>query len=304
MEHSFTLHETPLIIFTLLMQASLGLSLVVSLLFVFAKTPLNKSLNITENGKMNTTLIRRVYGLAFLLGLLAIISSTIHLGDQLHGFYILGRVFSTALPREVIFCSAFTGCSFLIMIFLTRLPIARILLLITPILGLLALIFMSSFYGQMVQTNPAWAFGYTFMRFLSAVCMLGGLLSAIIVLAQIHTTGSNILSTKSMYATAFGVMIIGLLLSFIYQPNFEFYLANVSGEVSHNIYGYLTQLSLSNWLIAIGILVACIDFSFNFIRAFSSQKPSMLMIVAFILVVIGLFISRDIFYALKNTEIM
>lgn len=128
------MHEFPLVIFTLFMQASVG-CLVVSLLC---------SCRILE-GSEKTQLLKKPVVASFVLGCVGLLGSLFHMGNPLHMFYTMVHVSSSWMSREVWATAIYMALLFLsTALLLLKNKANNALLVISAIAGLVYMYAMSA----------------------------------------------------------------------------------------------------------------------------------------------------------------
>jgi anaerobic dimethyl sulfoxide reductase subunit C len=167
--------EWPLLIFTLLAQGAAGLWLAV----VIVRELLAKS----EAGVAGAIQATRVPALVTgVLGIVAVIVSTLHLGTPMGAYRSLLNLGSSWLSREIAATILFGGL-WLASFLLERKGTAGLWLgRVTAVAGVLLVWVMSKLYTASVI--PAWTTGYTFLTFAATALVLGGLLVLAVKPAQ------------------------------------------------------------------------------------------------------------------------
>lgn len=168
--------DWPLVVFTLLVQMSVGL-LIVSELAALAA------------GAAGRRLLAWRESLAFVLGVVGLAFSFGHLGSPLHSPFAILNLGSSWLSREIVVTGLFLACTFFLAVarhwpgferFAAPLAVAACLL------GLVAIYAMSRVYG--IVTVPAWNSPATGLGFAGSACLLGA--AAAGVLAWLRAAGS------------------------------------------------------------------------------------------------------------------
>ena len=157
--------ELPLVFFTVVAQAAVGLSLLYALC---TKLSLDSKVNSHKN-----------FGALFLaLTCFGIIASVFHLGDPLHAPYMILRMAGFSqngtwivswLPLEILGIGVMALLGIIIMLRGSLIAIYTL-----PFVGFLTLFAMSGIYGSMAQVVPTWNFGLTFLLFCASALLLGG----------------------------------------------------------------------------------------------------------------------------------
>ena len=240
------MHEWPLIIFTLLVQASVGITLFTTFNLVVAKQQLDSQ-------------EKRRYALpcmllAFILGALGLMVSTAHLGYPLNAFHALRHVESSWLSREIIFASlylAFLGLGTLVALISKRLSL--VLLLIASLLGIVDIFCMSAIYVH--SSVVTWMHFNTYLMFLGSVLSLGAIAS-LWSLAIRPDLPSQLMRKLAIVTVV--LLIAVTLCRLLAQPLYMEYLTSAwSGDVvtfPHQplaAFAQLASLRLASWVVLI-----------------------------------------------------
>ncbi|RJT37420.1 dimethyl sulfoxide reductase anchor subunit family protein [Rahnella woolbedingensis] len=160
------MQEWPLIIFTLLIQLSVGSTLFTTFTLMYAAD----SLNMQEKWRVATPAML----LAFVAGALGLMVSTAHLGYPLNAFYALSHISSSWLSREIVFASLYLGILGLTtLIALVSKRIVTSLLLLASFLGLVDLFCMSAIYVH--ASVVTWMHINTYVMFYGTALSLGAI---------------------------------------------------------------------------------------------------------------------------------
>lgn len=155
------MHELPLLIFTLLVQGSVGITLFLTLSAGAAK-PLPQA----------TRQLLPVLLTACVMGGLGLIASTLHLGYPLNAFNALRHVASSWLSREIVFASFYLAVLGLCtLILLVKKRLVSVLLPVAALLGLIDVWCMSAIYAN--SSIITWMHFNTWLMFYGAVGILG-----------------------------------------------------------------------------------------------------------------------------------
>lgn len=162
---SNVMSEMPLVLFTILSQAVIGLS------FIYAPAFINGYKNM-QNLKS--------FGLVFaILIAVAMLPSFFHLNDIFHIFNVLNRIgifyannswHIGWMNNEILFIGIVFALGVLLYFKTQKWIIYAIV-----ICGILALFFMSGAYGSMEASVPTWSFKITILYFFSSALFLGSL---------------------------------------------------------------------------------------------------------------------------------
>ncbi|WP_337049009.1 dimethyl sulfoxide reductase anchor subunit family protein [Serratia fonticola] len=279
------MHEWPLIIFTLLVQASVGITLFTTFSLVLAK----QGLGSQEKRRLALPFML----LAFIFGALGLMVSTAHLGYPLNAFHALRHVESSWLSREIIFASlylAFLGLGTLIALISKRLPI--VLLLIATLLGIVDVFCMSAIYVH--SSVVTWMHFNTYLMFFGSVLSLGAVAS-LWSLAIRPDLPSQLM--RKLAVTAVALLIAITLCRLLVQPVYMEYLTSAwdSDVVTfpHQplaAFAQLASLRLASWIILIaGVCALALCWRSQRINKRLLALGSGLIVVAEVLLRVGFF---------------
>jgi anaerobic dimethyl sulfoxide reductase subunit C (anchor subunit) len=250
------MHEWPLVIFTLLVQGSVGITLFITFTLAYA----NESLDTKEKCRYALPLMLT----AFIAGALGLMASTAHLGYPLNAFHALRHVDSSWLSREIIFASLYLGIlglATLIALFTKR--VWTILLLIASLLGIIDIFCMSAVYVH--SSVETWMHFNTYWMFYGAALGLGAI-ACLWSLATRPVLSSQ--QVKRVAITAVALVIGITLCRLVEQPLYMGYLATLgnSGVATFphqplSAFEQLSHLRLASWVILIagvGALALCV----------------------------------------------
>ncbi|MCO7509910.1 dimethyl sulfoxide reductase anchor subunit [Serratia fonticola] len=279
------MHEWPLIIFTLLVQASVGITLFTTFSLVLAK----QGLGSQEKRRLALPFML----LAFIFGALGLMVSTAHLGYPLNAFHALRHVESSWLSREIIFASlylAFLGLGTLIALISKRLPI--VLLLIASLLGIVDIFCMSAIYVH--SSVVTWMHFNTYLMFFGSVLSLGAVAS-LWSLAIRPDLPSQLM--RKLAVTAVALLIAITLCRLLVQPVYMEYLTSAWGSdvvtLPHQplaAFAQLASLRLASWVILIaGVCALALCWRSQRINKRLLALGSGLIVVAEVLLRVGFF---------------
>lgn len=161
------MHELPLMAFTLLLQASVGMTLWLAFL--------HRHILITSSAR---PVMRPPLLLAFLAGAVGLLISTLHLGYPLNAMHALSHFSSSWLSREIIF-----GALYLALLGLSTLLVMlrkggwQLLLMLAAVVGIVDVFCMAQVY---IHTSIiTWQHYNTLIMFLGTVGILGSALVAV-----------------------------------------------------------------------------------------------------------------------------
>lgn len=194
------MHEWPLVIFTLLMQLSIGCVVMAWFYQQFAFEDLRKDELVH--------VVRPAIMMAFFFSLVGLAASFVHLGNPFHAFYTLSHVSDSWMSREILFTSAFIGLLFLSIIFiLVRGHVSFGLVALTAITGLIDIYMMAAIYDHSIFT--LWNGWQTYAAFYGSALLMGSVLSALFMLPKLDEYGAG---NETLAKTLFNMTLIGLAL--------------------------------------------------------------------------------------------
>lgn len=277
------MHELPLLIFTLLVQGSVGMTLFLTLCA----------------GTANRVPEARVQLLPVMLtacvaGGLGLIASTLHLGYPLNAFNALRHVASSWLSREIVFASFYLAALGLCtLIMLVRKQLVSVLLPLAALLGLVDVWCMSSIYAH--TSVITWTHFNTWLMFYGSVGVLGAVALAWLPLLKTQAVAEKRQSLMRLAAILVVAIIAVRLLA---QPAYMSYLANVSlsGVVTlpHqplDAFNQISGLRLFTWAVSvIGSLLFAIS---------AWRNRSVGLLVGGLLLVMSEVLFRFIFFSIN-----
>ncbi|MEW7315251.1 DmsC/YnfH family molybdoenzyme membrane anchor subunit [Buttiauxella gaviniae] len=207
------MEEWPLIIFTLLVQGSVGLTLATSL-FLLAG---GKALAGAEQRRF----VLPPLLMAVIAAACGLIASTLHLGYPLNAFHALRHVESSWLSREIIFASLYLaaiGFTTLLVLFFRK--VSKTLLLASAVLGLVDIYCMGAIYVH--SSVITWTHINTWMMFYGATLSLGATAGLGFFAAR---RGINDAITQKVALCAAAVLIASALSRVLEQMAYFSYLA-------------------------------------------------------------------------------
>lgn len=279
------MHEWPLIVFTLLVQASVGITLFTTFSLLLG----NQGLESKEKCRYALPLML----IAFIAGALGLMVSTAHLGYPLNAFHALRHVASSWLSREIVFASlylAFLGLATLVAMIAKRVSTA--LLLVASLLGIVDVFCMSAIYVH--SSVVTWMHFNTYLMFFGSVLSLGAVAS---LWSQAVSPNLASQSMRRVAVTAVVLLIAITLCRLLAQPLYMEYLTSVwnSDIVTFphqplTAFAQSSGLRLASWLLlSVGVcgLALCL-------RSQRINKPlltlaSGLIVVAEVLLRLGFF---------------
>lgn len=266
------LGELPLVIFTSIAQAAVGLS---GLYALFAAS--------------KETVSHKKFGIYFLvLMIVGVVASILHLGDPFHAPYMILRMVGFSqngvwvpswLPLEILGIGMMVCLGAVIL--LKRLLLAMYVL---PFVGVAMLFAMSNIYGSMEATVPTWNFSLTFFLFVTSAILLGGF-----TYRAFFAETSKEIAVASMTSTiGFAGFALALILYTVHNATIMVDGIEDVFMLMHGYYSWFIGSSLV--FIAIALIIkqyAC-----------HMHAPK----VAFVVALLGVFMSRVAFYGLITTH--
>jgi anaerobic dimethyl sulfoxide reductase subunit C (anchor subunit) len=277
------MHELPLLLFTLLVQGSVGMTLFLTLAAWKAK-------QVAEARRQ----LLPVMLLACITGGLGLMVSTLHLGYPLNAFNALRHVASSWLSREIVFASfylAVLGLCTLIM--LVKKTLLRFLLPVATVLGLIDVWCMSAIYAH--STVITWMHFNTWLMFYGSVAILGAVSMAWLPLLK---TPGLTQARQRLLRLAVMLVVGTVAVRLLAQPAYMHYLANapLNGVVTlpHQPLEAFIQLSgvrLFSWIASV---VGALLFAFS---GWRNGKGGLLL--GGVLLVLAEIVFRFIFFSIN-----
>lgn len=204
------MHEWPLLMFTLLLQGAVGLTLFLSLTPASGRRQNYASRSSADSLKLPVFIVCAMAG----LGLLA---SVFHLGYPLNAFNALRHFSSSWLSREIVFASLFlaaAGLSFLAVWF--NKSIGKPLLALALLIGLIDVFCMGQIY--MHASVVTWMHANTLVMFYGTAGIVGAVLA--VMLLPLHAS--------SLPRWAAGVIALVVVIRLFTQIPYMAWLADAS----------------------------------------------------------------------------
>ncbi|HEC8330137.1 TPA: dimethyl sulfoxide reductase anchor subunit [Providencia rettgeri] len=249
------MHEFPLVIFTLFMQASVG-CLVVSLLCYC---------RILE-GNDKKQLIKKPVVASFVLGCVGLLGSLFHMGNPLHMFYTMVHVSSSWMSREVWATAIYMALLFLsTALLLLKNKANNALLVLSAIAGLVYMYAMSALYANTLFN--LWGGLFTYASFFGAVLLVGGVIAASLLVGGLRSLGKED-QLKRVVKASLGVGVVGILLMLLGA-------LSLLSNIGEPIYMGMTPRELPEGLFSLNIArVALIAVGVLFVGRLLCQKSS------------------------------
>ena len=279
------MHEFPLVIFTLFMQASVG-CLVVSLLC---------SCRILE-GSEKIQLLKKPVVASFVLGCVGLLGSLFHMGNPLHMFYTMVHVSSSWMSREVWATAIYMALLFLsTALLLLKNKANNALLALSAIAGLVYMYAMSALYANTLFN--LWGGLFTYASFFGAVLLVGGVIAASFLVGSLRSSGKEE-KLKRVVKASLGVGVIGILLMLLGA-------LSLLSNIGEPIYMGMTPRKLPEGLLSLSITrVALIAVGVLFVGRLLCQKSSqstnatLVMSFAALCIFVGEGVGRIVFFSL------
>ncbi|MBM4763510.1 DmsC/YnfH family molybdoenzyme membrane anchor subunit [Bacillus sp. B15-48] len=277
--------EWPLLSFTLLTQLAVG----TYLFLVIIRT-------LTKNGDKKITINATKKGMFFIgpVMVVALLLSAFHLGDPLGAYRSLGNLGSSWLSREIVFAGLFFGLWFVSYYLDRKGAWNQILGWVNSIVGLAAIYSMASIYATSIK--PAWTDVNTYIAFFGTTILFGAVASILLIALSKEE------KPKQLSGILKGIGLIGLaaiIIQLIYLP---VYVAGLSvngglagAESASLITGTYAVSTMIRWILSIaGLVILGIAL---YRKMESKTQYTYYYTTALLLVVVGEFLGRFIFYA-------
>lgn len=282
--------EWALVIFTLLAQLAVG-TWVVAL-----------SLKTLISKKLNPNLAAQLTGPAFLLAGpiigIALVISFFHLGQPMLAYGAIANLGSSWLSREIIFSGLFMFL-WIAAFYLNyrKAKAADTVGWITAIVGVLAVFSMASIYH--FASIPAWETVNTYIAFFATTIVLGSITVATSVCfaakgSKLEKDVVKFLFQLSFFALA--AVVIQLIFVAINIMNLGNGIGAAQNSAQLQLSAYSTQLIFHGLFGIVGALLLVIVLQRN-IKKEAVVLPTSLFYVAFLVILVGEFFGRYLFYA-------
>lgn len=255
------MHEWPLLIFTLLVQTSIG--------GMFALSIYLKLVNKDEEATFQLAKLPLiVISVVSLIGLAASFS---HLGSPLNALYTITNLGSSWFSREIIFVGAFIFLTLATTaLLLVKKKVNMIMMYVTSFVGLCAVFMMASIYASSLIAE--WNGIGTYAAFYATTLLVGATLIASLCKQQID---------KSLMGL-FLIATVGIVIKLIFLPGHFANVIEFNTAQQPFLYGQLILTIVS--ILLLGYV--------TFIR--KSAQP--LLWVTFLIAFIGEFLARYMFF--------
>ena len=273
-------HEWPLVLFTVLGQSVAGAIIVSGLGW----------LSLNNNSEARQRLVRGMFFIWLVMGI-GFLASIIHLGSPLRAFNSLNRVGASVLSNEIASGALFlaVGGFWWLLTILGKMPsmLAKAWLLLTMLLGCLFVLEMTLVYQ--IDTVPTWYNAYTTAAFFLTMVLCGPLFAALLLRVANVPFNGTVFASMSVLALLASLAVVIL-------QNSE--LAEIRSSVQQASallpnYGWLQILRLVFLTLGLGCWICPLA------RKKNPRIASLLL--GLILVLLGEFIGRGLFYGLHMT---
>ncbi|MBN6367022.1 MULTISPECIES: DmsC/YnfH family molybdoenzyme membrane anchor subunit [Providencia] len=273
------LHEWPLILFTVLGQSIAGGVIVTGLAWLS-----------TDDKPQKQRIVNAMFALWVLMGL-GFLASMMHMGSPMRAFNSMNRVFASSLSNEVLFGFIFfaLGGLWWLLSAMKKMPtgLDKVWLIITMLMGLLFVWAMTRVY--MISTVPTWNTPHTTIGFFMTLFVVGPILGTLLLRVAKFPFNSGKLAAISI--VAYIVTIASVLLQ--------------SGEIALIATSVQKAVDLVpdfGVLQVIRLVVTSLGLLLWILPVVRQNQPSVLsLLLGTVLVLIGEFIGRGLFYGLHMT---
>ncbi|QQE94899.1 dimethyl sulfoxide reductase anchor subunit [Providencia rettgeri] len=282
------MHEFPLVIFTLFMQASVG-CLVVALICYFRVLG-------GGNDIQNVQFIKRPVLASFVLGCIGLLGSLFHMGNPLHMFYTMLHVSTSWMSREVWATAIYMGLLFFsVALLLLKQKANAALLVLSAIAGLMYMYAMSALYANTLFN--LWNGLFTYASFFGAVLLVGGVVAALLLVGSLRRSAKEE-QVQRVVKITLGLGIMGILLMLLGA-------LSLLGNIGEPIYLGMTQREMPEGLLSLSLVrVVLIALGILFVGRLLCQKTgqninaTVVMSLATLCIFAGEGVGRVVFFSL------
>ncbi len=282
------MHEFPLVIFTLFMQASVG-CLVVALICYFRVLG-------GGNDIQNVQFIKRPVLASFILGCIGLLGSLFHMGNPLHMFYTMLHVSTSWMSREVWATAIYMGLLFFsVALLLLKQKANAALLVLSAIAGLMYMYAMSALYANTLFN--LWNGLFTYASFFGAVLLVGGVVAALLLVGSLRRSAKEE-QVQRVVKITLGLGIMGILLMLLGA-------LSLLGNIGEPIYLGMTQREMPEGLLSLSLVrVVLIALGILFVGRLLCQKTgqntnaTVVMSLATLCIFAGEGVGRVVFFSL------
>ncbi|MGG4607577.1 dimethyl sulfoxide reductase anchor subunit family protein [Providencia sp. Me31A] len=282
------MHEFPLVIFTLFMQASVG-CLVVSLVCYF---------RVLEgaNNRTSVQTIKMPILTSFILGCIGLLGSLFHMGNPLHMFYTMLHVSTSWMSREVWATAIYMALLFFsTALILLKQKANSALLVLSAVAGVIYMYAMSALYANTLFN--LWGGLFTYASFFGAVLLVGGMFAALLLVGALRRNGKEE-QLKRVVKIVLGLGVMGILLMLLGA-------LSLLGNIAEPIYMGMTPRVLPEGLLSLNIIrIVLIALGILFVgrllcqRTGQSINATLVMSLATLCIFIGEGVGRVVFFSL------
>ncbi|NMA69651.1 MAG: dimethyl sulfoxide reductase anchor subunit [Desulfitobacterium sp.] len=285
--------ELALLIFTICLQASIGIMVFVSI---------GKFVN--KEGEYKNAILG-----AALLAVIGLLASLLHLGQPFSAINALSRFATSWLSREIWFTALFTGLTVLSALLALFKPDAKSAIkALVPIAGGIGLVDIFAMTAVYTSTGvPAWQHGSLFIEFYAATISMGALL----FLALAKEESSSLL--RIIVLTVFSAVLLQVVAMVLYYVGLGTS-DNLAAQQSLALLGELNLATTLKWLfllIGSGVLLfpqkpspkVNVSVGKTSLKVSTTAKLSATTIyAATVLIIVGQIIGRYLFYVMMVTS--
>lgn len=279
--------EWPLMMFTFLSQLAVGSYLMLTII----RTLLGGKDSQTANQltKFGMTAVGPLMGLA-------LIFSLFHLGTPLGAYRSIANLGSSWLSREILTAGGFLVLWVVSYYAYKKENASNLLGWITSVVGLMAIFSMASIYASSIR--PAWSNAHTYIAFFATTLVLGCAGAAALIG---HSVKGQTLSVEAMDALkkVGYIAAVAVIIPLVYLPVF---LSNLNGgdtaaKASSMLLtnSYLFPIIL-RWVISLVGVFILINVVYKQSKG-ARILPANSILLAVVLILVGEFIGRYVFYA-------
>lgn len=278
--------EWPLMMFTLISQLAIGSFI----LLVLVRSMLAPKDDATA---------KRMTNFGFLavgpLMALALIFSLFHLGTPVGAYRSILNLGSSWLSREILTAGGFFVLWFVSYKAYQKDNASNLLGWVTSLVGLAAIFSMASIYGNSVR--PAWDNVNTYISFFGATFALGSIGAASFIA---YAEKASILSpaTTAILKKVSLIGVVAVILPLIYLPIFIYGLGSAEGAAQASAQLLLGSYAITLVVYGVLSLIGVGVLYYGLVKTATVKAiPTNLVYLALIIVIVGEFIGRYVFYA-------
>ena len=275
--------EWQLLLFTLMMQAAVGLFLFVVIIRGLTKLDEGLRQSLTKTGLFVTGPLVAV----------GILLSALHLGDPFGAYRSIMNVGSSWLSREILFTGLFFAMWLVAVILDRKDKWSQLFGWLTVLAGVGSIVSMASIYATSII--PAWSDFNTYLSFFGTSVFFGAVITVVIILRTMKEKNEQVHGLLKALAVTGSIVLV---MQLAYVPVFFSGLATAgaAGAASMDLFASEHLLSMIlRWglsLAGIGLMVFAL-FKYREIQ----PKHYALFYAAFSLVIAGETLGRFLFYA-------